>query len=358
MAMFVQLFAVLNVGATTTDFSKNLITHWDFEGDNPLADKATNGSSSDTLETNGTVNIANGAATVSNLSACYMEAAGAETTDDLYSMQNKTIIMKFKVEDIDVSCSHVVTPIFKKGGLQVQLELFDTTDMQSPYDAHFRVWDGGSAGANRITNAGGADTGNWTGADGKFHYMILSYSYDSATGKLTQNAYYSTSAYPKTTDDFTHLYTETLNASENVLSYSSPLLLGKAKADESNRRAGFVYDDIKIYDVAMTIEDAYSTLDIDFDKEAEEDADIGSGDTEDNDTELNDTEANDTETNGNVSNDTVVNGTDTEKTEGTTTDTDVNGTDDGGCGSVIAIPGIALASAIIGAFCIFKRREE
>lgn len=268
VALCMLMFSTVTVGADEpNDFSEHLVTHWDFEGESPYQDKATMGKSLDTLVPNGDVSVKDGVVTISNTFESYMTAAGRGDSNDLHSFQNKTIIMKLMVNDIDPSYAHSSTPIIKGASFQVSFELFDEGDMQSPSDVHFRVWDGSGSSDDRITNVGGVDTYNWTGADGKFHYVILSFSYDSETEMLTQSYYFSTDAYPKSIDDFSLLFSDVLPASGNVLTSNSSLMLGKSKAAETIRRAGYSFDDIKIYDVAMTIEQAYNTLNINFDED-------------------------------------------------------------------------------------------
>ena len=95
LAMLLQLGAGMLVSAD--DAAYKLITHWDFDGADAFADKATDGTP-DALTAKGNVAVADGVATVPAAAGSYLVASGKEGTD-LYSMANKTIIVKARLSD-------------------------------------------------------------------------------------------------------------------------------------------------------------------------------------------------------------------------------------------------------------------
>ena len=259
-------------------------------------------------------------------------------------MKNKTIVVKVKVVDADIGASQSCTLMYKAGSFQVSLEMHDETDMQSPFDSHFRTYDGGTASDYRITNVGGVDTGNWTGADGQFHYLVLSYAYNGVTGELTQNCWFSETEYPESAEDFVLLYTDTMETSASVLTWGSSILFGKQKATDSNRRAGYEFDDIKVYDRPLTLEQAFSTLDIDYSQKTAQTTPKNTTAKKDNGAN-NTTKAPDATTAGDNA--------DAQQTEETTAADEKKG-----CGAAISLPMLIVSVMTVSAVGVTKRRKS
>lgn len=110
--MLIGTFAVLPVSAGNTDtLDDHLITHWDFAGDNVLADKAPNGASSDTLSVANKQNTSfeNGIVTLNADATTYLTAADSAdfmrtpqiTNAEDSGKYDRTVFIRFKLDYVD-----------------------------------------------------------------------------------------------------------------------------------------------------------------------------------------------------------------------------------------------------------------
>ncbi len=106
----------------------NLVTHWDFAGENPLADKATAGKVSDTLTLHGNdeaaVTIDNGKAVIPSAGAAYLYAAASQDLLASAEMKERTVFMAYS---FDGTPSAFVELISQNGGGRI---IIDHSDMQ------------------------------------------------------------------------------------------------------------------------------------------------------------------------------------------------------------------------------------
>lgn len=103
LGILLGLLAVLPASAEDVLLDEYLIAHWDFAGDNPLADKAPGGSVSDTMQLYGAASAEDGVATVpdyANSSSehyLYVE----DSADLLRTAEDRTIYMVFRSDKGD-----------------------------------------------------------------------------------------------------------------------------------------------------------------------------------------------------------------------------------------------------------------
>ena len=94
MAMLFQMGALVLVNAADRIYNQSLITHWDFDGEQPYEDKASGGKKSDVLTVHGNdIALDKGVAYIPNTAGTYLSAAGTSDTD-LYGFKNKTVVVK------------------------------------------------------------------------------------------------------------------------------------------------------------------------------------------------------------------------------------------------------------------------
>ena len=103
LGVVLGMLSVLPATAETGTLDEYLIAHWDFSGDNPLADKAPAGSTSDTMRLYGAASAANGAATVPDWANggsehyLYVE----NSADLLRTAEDRTIFIVFRSDKGD-----------------------------------------------------------------------------------------------------------------------------------------------------------------------------------------------------------------------------------------------------------------
>ena len=238
LCFIIQSFSMLSVFATAEDVSDHLITHWDFEGDTPYADKAVNGTNSDTLTPQGSVTVnGDGTVTVGYQTKSHLKADISEIgSGDLGNLQNKTIVIKVKFDTTGATGTTAVTPFYK----------VDTARLQVKADTvYFRTWN--PAGGN-ITN----DPFSISTADNQYRYFVISYEYSE--GAFTEKYYCSKDDQPATSAEFVEMFSKTTeNVDASVCKNNTKDILFGSSDNTKIMFSNMIYDDIKIYDIAMTI---------------------------------------------------------------------------------------------------------
>ena len=233
VAMFLQLGTVA-FAAEGDDNSYTLVTHWDFDGENPYADKATSGTA-ENLTVTGTVNTADGIAHIPD-GANYLSASGAEGTD-LYSFKNKTILIKAQV----VRTGGWVMGVFStKAGLCYVCEGDKTGTLCYDDNTGTRV-NIKSADKIKVSDLG-------------YRMYAITIAYDEATGTTTFNTYISTSSDPTSAEDFVKVITETQTTAFNADGMEEIYLGKRADHLEKARNAISYIDDVKVFDGVLTPE--------------------------------------------------------------------------------------------------------
>ncbi len=244
LAMLVQLGAGMLVGADDAATYK-LVTHWDFEGDDVYADKATAGTTSDKLNTEvGNVTIENGVATIldssgqlsngaadgtaGNGTSSYISADAAEGSD-LYSFKNKTVIIKAKIYK-----SEWVSGIFGKDNAFA----YGVANKGTHAIAYYN---------NNVAITGEEDIA----PDYRVYAMTL--TYNEATELTTISLYMSKVENPTTEEDFI-LMAATEQKIDKIDS-TNAIFIGKRGAGHKDavRNLDLWVDDIKIFDGVLTL---------------------------------------------------------------------------------------------------------
>lgn len=239
---------VMSISATEapkTDFSKNLITWWNFEGENPYADKAIYGTNADLLvaKNNVTVN-GDGTVTVGYELKSYMVADLSEIgAGDLGDLQNKTIVIKVKFDSSDATGTTAVTPFYKVDTARLQM---------NAKTAYFRTWN--PAGGN-ITN----DPYSVSTFDNGYHYFVISYEYSN--GVFTEKCYYTQNDQPSAAADFVEMFNKTTeNVGDTVCKNDAKNIHFGSSDNNKVMCADMIYDDIKIYNTVLSVDSVLSTF--------------------------------------------------------------------------------------------------
>lgn len=237
--------------STAATYHSSLVTHYDFDGETPLADKATGGVSSDALTANGDATVNDGVAYVSDAAGAYFSASGADGTD-LNSFTNKTIVLKANLSNADGSRSGVAAFVAKGNSFRWILQ------NQSANNVSFLTM------RMNGSNQGSTDTdiGTVGAAMGEWRIYVVTFAYDETTHVATGTTYMSTKEVPESATDFTLVSTTSAtanvdgdgNPTDTVLTSASDFLLGKRDDHtEKDRDLVCYFDDVKVYSSVLTL---------------------------------------------------------------------------------------------------------
>ena len=257
------LFTSLPISATGTEeatvtdatYDEKLVVHWDFEGNNPLANKAANGDEAD-ITLNGNASVENGVAALS-AEGDYLSAAAVTY------LKNRTAIFKIKATVIDEESTGFQN-IFTLGHSYFQYVTAADSDEDGVYEGicQSRTVAHVSAYGSKYRVSNNAQSTE-TYVTGEYRYLVCSFSYDSTNDKYVEEYYISNTSCPDNSSSFKLLIkTEVTGAektnlnSSHYLSSASGLILGST----ATIQCALSYDDIKIYNGAMTIEEAAATI--------------------------------------------------------------------------------------------------
>ena len=231
-----QLLPAVSVGADAGASPYTLLTHWDFEGDGAqiFADKATDGSSDDTLSTLGGVTVSNGVAFVPAAGGSYISASGDSGTD-LYDMADKTVLIKAKLSEIDGR--NVVAGFISK------IDVFGygirtaSTTGQGGYESIAYVY---KSGGNT------AEASEYSTAMNEYRVFAMSFDYDENGNKVTVRQYMSTKECPSASD---FVLMSSHEVASPKLKAETEFILGKRFGHLNTFKWLNVYiDDVKIFD--------------------------------------------------------------------------------------------------------------
>lgn len=232
-------FAVFSMNAeeSTGTINDNLVAYWNFEGegDAALEDKASANGSNNLIK-NGNVVIANGTATVPEEGGAFLQATNLT---DFSSGTQATVYMRVKITG---EASSYASMFYASGSMRVFARQWQTTD---------RIIAASGGHNPRVEeNLGVNDQGQWN--DGNWIHIAFAVNVD---GVGNQNILYvsadgETWRLAKTDPAGTALN----SIAERINKADAVLLFGKANVTDA-QTAGFEYDDIRIYNKALTYDE-------------------------------------------------------------------------------------------------------
>ncbi len=249
-----SVFMVTNVSAESLD--DHLISHWDFEGDNPLADKATAGDSADTMALYGKATAGGGVATIptwgnSNSNhALYV----SDSADSLRTTENRTLFIRFSSDHADFSTDGVddntMEIVSQDGAVRLGI------DKDNQFFGSTCV---AALGENSLNT-----TGMNTYAQNTYITIAVSYDKSAGNGTFTMTTYFKVG----TADwivgsvertDTAHTWTQNDTTALTLIDGNS-LVFGRNAKDNLSCTWGGVltFDDIRIYDVALNADEIAS----------------------------------------------------------------------------------------------------
>ena len=265
LTMVMGALVVVPFTASAETLDDHLITHWNFAGDDPWADKATNGNNPDTMIPYGGSYASNGTAyipeyTSQNGANSYIFADNSN--DLMRTTEDRTIYVKFKSSKGDFANdgkdSNWVEIAGQNGAIRVGIahndnKLFVSTNVTSTGENWAQT-----AGMTTFT----ADT--WT-------TVAISYDKDISTGKIKILTCFKTDGGDWITGSVTQTDTTQTWVQDDLntdVLYS--LIFGRRYTSLGSPWSGnLTYDDIRIYDKALTADEVKSIVVSDEDPSSE-----------------------------------------------------------------------------------------
>ncbi|MBR7098707.1 MAG: hypothetical protein IKC59_04765 [Clostridia bacterium] len=251
LTMVMGTLVIIPFTASAETLDDHLITHWNFAGDTPWADKATNGSNSDTMiPSDSTITASDGKATIkdyankANNHYMYVE----NSADLMRTSENRTFYMVFKTQRTDAG-DNIVDLANQNGALRVGVDasrrFFNSTNTENMTE------NGGIISAETITHE--RDT-----------WFIYSISYEKATNG-TINVLSCIKA--ENDDKWITISTSSVDATQtweqdDRSSAPNTLIFGRLSSLNYASRWGgdIIFDDIRIYDKALTADEVKSIV--------------------------------------------------------------------------------------------------
>ncbi len=261
LSTMVSLFSIAPVTvvaeASAEEVSSHLIAHWDFEGtgDEALRDKAPAGGAVDTMKTYGTVTVGNGTAYIpdykngSNTHALYV----SDSADTFRTTENRTIYMRWKSDHVLFATDgkpDVLRLATQNGAIHLGINNGD----DKPY---------GSTNVGNISENPLQSNGMYY-APNTWITMAVAYDKSAGSGAFTITTFFKTDGGDWVTGSVTRTdaaqtwvqndYTQ--NAINNSLIDHNSLIFGRQLANLASGWGGNItFDDIRIYDKALTAEE-------------------------------------------------------------------------------------------------------
>lgn len=225
-----------------------LISKWDFTGDTlaeKLGDKAGKGTSADNISLVGEgVTVEDGVLKIPTTAGVYAKVACAEGSD-LYSMANKTIVFRAKINEVTTDSS-LVAGILGKANLGDVF--FQNAKNNRPLSLRYVVKDGDkTAGKTMI-----GDADYETAADMWLVYAVT-FRYDAETNTANITIFRSNNENPESIEDFVILSSGDFEVSDAKLASADDLIIGRRSSDiEKDRKMSVDFSEIRIYDALLT----------------------------------------------------------------------------------------------------------
>ena len=245
LTVITLLLGAVSIPVAAADtLDDHLITHWDFAGDSILADKATSGASSDTMKIFGACSFENGTAFIPDWSnECsdhYLYAS--DSADLMRTTADRTIFIVFKSSKGDFANddkTDSIELVGQNGALRVGIgadnnKLFASTN-PSALGENWAMTDG--------MNTFVKDT--WT---------TVALSYDKQSdGKFTINSYYKAGDGEWVSGTVNWTDTVQTWVEDNIGGMNNLIFGRKAGQSASTWGGDLTFDDIRIYDKALTL---------------------------------------------------------------------------------------------------------
>ena len=221
-----------------TALSEHLVAHYDFEGDNPLADKATSGEVTDDLSVNSEslVTINDGTATITGTGALY-----AKDSVDLSQTDGLTVFFRAKFSGSMSSSSNIIDKRAfgssnggenRSFGIYVSEEKLNTTFSANP----------GTGDKYHSTATVAVPKDVWR----EYAFVIRK----GTDGYLDSYLYMSKDETAAQGDDFSLIASNTSGKATNLSDSHAPLVIGN-NVTFSDLELQQTFDDVRIYDSAL-----------------------------------------------------------------------------------------------------------
>ena len=174
----------------------------------------------------------------------YAKVACAEGSD-LYSMANKTIVFRAKINEVTTD-SNLVAGILGKANLGDVF--FQNAKNNRPLSLRYVMKDGDkTAGKNVI-----GDADYETAADMWLVYAVT-FRYDAETNTANITIFRSNNENPESIEDFVILSSGDFQAPDTKLASADDLIIGRRSLDiEKDRKMSVDFSEIRIYDALLT----------------------------------------------------------------------------------------------------------
>ena len=220
----------------------NLVAYYDFEGENPFADKAPNGDHADTMKSSN-VTVANGAATILADAGSYLAIPNKSAdTDDL---AGKTIFMKFYAEGATSTETKYANDLINSSCFRYWMAHPSTTG--SYKFGGQTVVNGTTTRFDKLANA----TANEVPSAPAVTWYYVAITFNAAEDGLVISTYNSANGFSYVENVYQYAATESLIRTGNIL-------IGKhstGTAATNNRGLGFTVDELRIYDTVLSADD-------------------------------------------------------------------------------------------------------
>lgn len=239
-------------GENTRNIADYLVAHWDFDGDEPLKDKATAGSttddltayadpdSTDTLATD--IVIENGVATIKDHASLRSPEEQAGVTTDLDINQKLTFFMKMKTNDIDGWYMLAGKDDAKKNKYAYSFAMAGTY-----YGTNFAI-------ENNHFSYVAYPKDAW-------RELIGVVDYDEA-GDMVVSVYMSKGTSTANAEDYVLVCTKKREGRTAIVTNDSPFIIGNVTGINTGDSTTSTrqFDDIRIYNDALTLEEISTIL--------------------------------------------------------------------------------------------------
>jgi len=233
-----------DVSAQSADYT--LVTHWDFEGENPYADKATRGTAEALTET-GTVVTENGVAYIESDGKNYLGTGTVAENSDLYSFANKTIIMRAKMDK---------NPPTLYAGFIGKQNVFSCAVRDTLKGAIYSYTASGNFSNTDSSSSDFGTTSLETNAncqEAEYRVYAITFLYSEANNNVTIKLYKSSVEVPTSASDFV----EYVSKPGAQYANEGEFIIGRHTGhttNTNNRNLSTWVDDVKIFDGVLTAE--------------------------------------------------------------------------------------------------------
>ena len=222
-----------------TAVAKHLVAHYDFEGNTPLADKATGGSIADNLKVNDSDNVAikNGTATITGAGALY-----AQDSEEISPTEELTVFFRAKFSGFSSGTPSIVDKRSFNNSTGGENRSFGVYAENGRFCTTFTAEPGSGSRNNAVSSVSIAED-TWN------EYALVIRK--GSDGYLDSYLYMSKEAYTYSEDDFVVIASNTYGTATNISDSHAPFVIGN---NVGFQNFSFIqtFDDVRIYDIALT----------------------------------------------------------------------------------------------------------